>query len=49
VAENFAQVSANLATLTSNLNKYGLLYKPKPPKTTNTTVMPFYPGKNPFK
>ena len=49
VAGNFAQVSANLATLTSNLNKYGLLYKPKPPKTTNTIVMPFYPGKNPFK
>lgn len=36
----------NLTTLSSNLNRFGLLYKPKPPKDK---APPVYTGKNPFK
>ncbi len=36
----------NLSILSSNLNRYGLLYKPKPPKNTAT---PAYSGKSEFK
>ena len=41
------QIGGNLTILTSNLNKYGLLYKPKPPKKETGT--PTYTGKTPFK
>jgi phospholipid/cholesterol/gamma-HCH transport system substrate-binding protein len=44
-----AQVSLtlnNLATLSSNLNRFGLLYKPKQPKNT---AQPSYPGKSDLK
>jgi len=44
---HIAQVAANLDTLSSNLNRYGLLYKPKQPKA-RTSESPVYPGKNPF-
>ena len=37
---------SNLAILSSNLNRFGLLYKPKQP--SNKTA-PVYPGKNPLK
>jgi phospholipid/cholesterol/gamma-HCH transport system substrate-binding protein len=37
---------SNLSVLSSNLNRYGLLYKPKQPK--NQTP-PAYPGKSPFR
>ncbi|MBI5383383.1 MAG: MCE family protein [Verrucomicrobia bacterium] len=43
----FAQIAGNLATLSSNLNRYGLLYKPRPPKPAGTTPH-IYPGKSPF-
>jgi len=36
----------NLTTLSSNLNKYGLLYKPKPVKTRTSTPPP-YSGRQP--
>lgn len=39
-----AQVLSNLTTLSSNLTRFGLLYKPKPPKTPNTNA----PVKSPF-
>jgi phospholipid/cholesterol/gamma-HCH transport system substrate-binding protein len=39
-----AEVVSNLATLSSNLNRYGLLYKPKQPKNT---APPAYTGKKP--
>jgi phospholipid/cholesterol/gamma-HCH transport system substrate-binding protein len=37
---------SNLATLSSNLNRFGLLYKPKQPKNT---APPAYPGKSDLK
>jgi hypothetical protein len=41
---------SNLTTLSSNLNRFGLLYKPKPPKTsrTNAPVKFPFPNKWPF-
>jgi len=41
------QIAINFTILSSNLNKYGLLYKPKPPKKEAGT--PAYTGKTPFK
>ena len=41
----FKQLVEQLTTLSSNLNKFGLFYKPKPVKP-NATVFP-YPGKDP--
>jgi phospholipid/cholesterol/gamma-HCH transport system substrate-binding protein len=40
------QVVSNLAVLSSNLNRYGLLYKPKQPKNTKP---PAYTGKDPTR
>lgn len=40
-------VVANFSNLSSNLNKYGLLYKPKQPKKRETE--PAYTGKTPFR
>ena len=37
---------SNLAVLSSNLNRYGLLYKPRPPRPVTTKSI--YPGKTPF-
>lgn len=42
---NFSSLSSNLVFLSSNLNRYGLLYKPKPPKKSEK---PIYPGRSPF-
>ena len=42
---NIAQTVSNLTVLTSNLNRYGLLYKPKPPKPRK----PIYTGKSEFR
>ena len=44
---NLAVVTANFATLSSNLNRYGLLYKPKQPRTKVGTA-PLYRGNSPF-
>jgi phospholipid/cholesterol/gamma-HCH transport system substrate-binding protein len=41
-----AETMSNLAVLSSNLNRFGLLYKPKQPKNT---APPAYPGKSEFK
>jgi hypothetical protein len=41
------QIAVNFSNLSSNLLKYGLLYKPKPPK--KQTEPPVYPGKSPLK
>ncbi len=43
---NIATITANFANLSSNLNRYGLLYKPKQPRTN--AVVPIYPGNSPF-
>jgi phospholipid/cholesterol/gamma-HCH transport system substrate-binding protein len=40
------QIAGNLSTLSSNLNRYGILYKPKPPKKSTET--PAYTGRMPF-
>ena len=45
---NLSVAMANLATLSSNLNRYGLLYKPKPPKNEES-LKPLFPGRTPFK
>jgi phospholipid/cholesterol/gamma-HCH transport system substrate-binding protein len=43
---NVTDLVANLATLSSNLNKYGLLYKPKKAKPPEESPR-VYPGRNP--
>jgi phospholipid/cholesterol/gamma-HCH transport system substrate-binding protein len=43
---NVANLVGNLTTLSSNLNKYGLLYKPKKPKSPEESPK-VYPGRNP--
>jgi phospholipid/cholesterol/gamma-HCH transport system substrate-binding protein len=43
---NVAHLVANLTTLSSNLTKYGLLYKPKKPKPAEESPR-VYPGRNP--
>ena len=43
---NLTNMVANLATLSSNLNRYGLLYKPKKPKPPGDAPK-VYPGRNP--
>jgi phospholipid/cholesterol/gamma-HCH transport system substrate-binding protein len=43
---NVTNLVANLATLSSNLTKYGLLYKPKKPKPAEEEPK-VYPGRNP--
>jgi phospholipid/cholesterol/gamma-HCH transport system substrate-binding protein len=50
VATNFATLINNLAVTSSNLNRlglWGILWKPKPPRT-NVVVKPIYTGRNPF-
>jgi len=44
---DLSAIAANFVVLTSNLNRYGLLYKPKPPKN-NPVAPPIYRGKSPF-
>jgi phospholipid/cholesterol/gamma-HCH transport system substrate-binding protein len=44
---NLTNMVGNLATLSSNLNRYGLLYKPKKPKPPEDTPK-VYPGRNPI-
>ena len=44
---NLTNMVANLATLSSNLNRYGLLYKPKKPKPPEDAPR-VYPGRNPI-
>jgi phospholipid/cholesterol/gamma-HCH transport system substrate-binding protein len=41
------QIASNFSNLSSNLYRYGLLYKPKPPK--KDAGPPAYTGKTPFK
>jgi phospholipid/cholesterol/gamma-HCH transport system substrate-binding protein len=41
-----SETIGNLSTLSSNLNRFGLLYKPKQPKSTNP---PAYTGKSGFQ
>jgi phospholipid/cholesterol/gamma-HCH transport system substrate-binding protein len=43
---NVAAITANFATLSSNLNRYGLLYKPKQPRPK--PAAPIYHGNSPF-
>jgi phospholipid/cholesterol/gamma-HCH transport system substrate-binding protein len=43
---NVTQVTAGLNTLVSNLNRYGLLYKPKPPKKESRSRELPYHGRN---
>ena len=44
--ERVSNVVSNLTVLSSNLNRYGILYKPKAPKAASTNQI--YPGRNPF-
>lgn len=41
-----SQTVSNLSVLSSNLNRYGLLYKPRPPRVSSSSTT--YPGKSPF-
>jgi hypothetical protein len=45
--DNVSNLTANFAALSSNLNRYGLLYKPRQPKT-NVVTRSLYRGKGPF-
>ena len=42
------QIASNFSNLSSNLNRYGLLYKPKPPKP-HSTRDPVYTGRSPLR
>jgi phospholipid/cholesterol/gamma-HCH transport system substrate-binding protein len=42
--ESFSQLVSNLTTLSSNLNRHGLLWKPRKPETKPS---PIYPGRDP--
>jgi phospholipid/cholesterol/gamma-HCH transport system substrate-binding protein len=46
-ASNLTEASGSLTVLLSNLNRHGLLYKPKPPRTTSGSRS-LYPGNTPF-
>lgn len=46
---NLAATLENLATVSSNLARYGLLYKPKQPKAPAADKRPPYPGYSPNK
>lgn len=48
IRANLSATLVNLTTLSSNLARYGLLYKPKPHKPAQPT-RPFYPGYSPVK
>jgi|SRR6185503_14581683 phospholipid/cholesterol/gamma-HCH transport system substrate-binding protein len=48
IRANLSATLANLNTLSSNLARYGLLHKPKPPKPAPDS-RPFYPGYSPIK
>jgi phospholipid/cholesterol/gamma-HCH transport system substrate-binding protein len=45
--QNVTNLVATLGSLSSNLNKYGLLYKPKKPRPTEEDSK-VYPGRNPI-
>jgi ABC-type transporter Mla subunit MlaD len=45
--DDLAAIAENFVVLSSNLNRYGLLYKPKPQKKNPVTPQ-IYPGKSPF-
>ena len=47
IKTNLSMLTGNFVTLSSNLNKYGLLYKPKQPKTSIEN--PLHRGNSPFK
>jgi phospholipid/cholesterol/gamma-HCH transport system substrate-binding protein len=49
MAGELAEIIGNLNVLSSNLNRFGLLYKPKPVKTNTVTRPSIYPGRTPFK
>lgn len=46
--KDFAETVRNLSLLSSNLNRFGLLWKPKQPRTPVPNA-PVYPGKNPTR
>ena len=46
--QDFMNTVNNLSLLSSNLNKYGLLWKPKF-KNTNSPRRLLYPGRNPYQ
>jgi phospholipid/cholesterol/gamma-HCH transport system substrate-binding protein len=46
--ENVSSVVSNFAVLSSNLNRYGLLYKPRQSRAS-VTATNLYPGRTPFK
>jgi phospholipid/cholesterol/gamma-HCH transport system substrate-binding protein len=45
--EHVSSVVSNLVVLSSNMNRYGLLYKPRAPRAMASTNQ-IYPGRNPF-
>lgn len=45
---NVSNVVFNFVVLSSNLNRYGLLYKPRARRTDSQSA-PLYPGRSPFK
>ena len=45
--EQVSSVVSNLAVLSSNMNRYGILYKPRGPRPMASTNL-IYPGRNPF-
>ena len=48
MAAHLSLTVSNLSVLTSNITRFGLLYKPKQPKP-ESSKKPIYPGKNPIE
>lgn len=48
MADRLSSTVANLDTVSSNIARFGLLYKPKQPKPPPSKTAPVYPGKNPI-
>jgi phospholipid/cholesterol/gamma-HCH transport system substrate-binding protein len=47
-ADQLASAVSHLDTASSNIARFGLLYKPKQPKPPSSNKGPVYPGKNPI-
>ncbi|HUR47066.1 MAG TPA: MlaD family protein [Candidatus Saccharimonadales bacterium] len=49
MSKHLSMTVSNMSVLTSNLTRFGLLYKPKQPKPESANRKPIYPGKNPIE
>ncbi|MDB6034722.1 MAG: hypothetical protein JWM16_5060, partial [Verrucomicrobiales bacterium] len=48
LADQLTSTVSHLDTVSSNIARFGILYKPKQPKPPTSNKGPVYPGKNPI-